>query len=61
MPDKAPFSSLSLVYPPVSNQEMYWLKNDPGVEEELRRSDFYMVFGRAEAKFQIVEVNQSKR
>ena len=59
MPDKFQFSSLSLVYPPVSNQEMYRLKNDTGVEEELRKSDFYMVVGRAEAKFQIVEVDQS--
>ena len=59
MPDKAQFSSLSLVYPPVSNQEMYWLMNDLGVEEELRRSDFYMVVGRAEAKFQILEFDQA--
>ena len=59
MPEKVQVSSLSLVYPPISNQEMYWLENDPGVEEELRMSDFYMVVGRAEAKFQIVEVDQS--
>ena len=59
MPDKVQFSSLKLVYPPVSNQEMYWLMKDPDVEKELRRSDFYMVVGRAEAKFQIVGVDQA--
>ena len=59
MPEKVQFCSLSLVYPPISNQEMYCLMKDPGVEEELRRSDFYMVVGRAEAKFQMMEIDQA--
>jgi hypothetical protein len=59
MPEKAQVSSLSLVYPALSNQEAYWLRNDLGVVETLRMSDFYMVVGRAEAKFQVVEVDQA--
>ena len=42
---------LETVYPPISNQEAVWLENDPEVEELLRQSDFYMIGGRAEAKY----------
>lgn len=42
---------LETVYPPISNQEAVWLENDPEVEKLLRQSDFYMIGGRAEAKY----------
>jgi hypothetical protein len=42
---------LETVYPPISNQEAVWLQNDPEVEALLRQSDFYMIGGRAEAKY----------
>jgi hypothetical protein len=42
---------LSLVYPPVSNQEAEWLKEDGEVEQMLRRSDIYMIAQRREGKF----------
>ncbi|MGW4532247.1 hypothetical protein ACWEOI_14980 [Nocardia sp. NPDC004340] len=44
-------NTLRLVYPPVSNQEAEWVKSDPAVAERLRRSDFYMIGARAEARF----------
>lgn len=53
---KSQISSLKLVYPPISNQEAVWLERDAGVVERLRRSDFYMIVGRAEAKLAITEV-----
>jgi hypothetical protein len=37
---RAQISRLDLVYPPISNQEAVWLERDPGVQEELRASDF---------------------
>lgn len=42
---------MRLVYPPVSNQEAEWLAQIPEVEERWRQSDFYMIAGRAEARF----------
>jgi hypothetical protein len=48
---KTALNSLSLVYPPVSNQEAEWLKEDGEVERMLRRSDIYMIAQRREAKF----------
>ena len=42
---------LETVYPPISNQEAVWLQCVPDVEAALRQSDFYMIAGRAEAKF----------
>lgn len=48
---KSKLSFLEAVYPPISNQEAVWLKNDPEVETLLRQSDFYMIGGRAEAKY----------
>ena len=54
---KSKVSMLELVYPPISNQEAVWLQNDPEVEALLRQSDFYMIGGRAEAKFSPSEVN----
>lgn len=48
---KSKLTFLETVYPPISNQEAVWLENDPEVEELLRQSDFYMIGGRAEAKY----------
>ena len=48
---KVKFTLLETVYPPISNQEAIWLKNDKEVEAHLRQSDFYMIGGRAEAKY----------
>lgn len=48
---KSKLTFLETVYPPISNQEAVWLENDPEVEELLRKSDFYMIGGRAEAKY----------
>lgn len=44
---------LKLVYPPISNQEAEWLKDDPDVREELKYSNLYMIGQRAESKFDI--------
>jgi len=43
---------LQLVYPPISNQEAEWLKDDPQVQEELRASNMYMICQRQEAFLQ---------
>lgn len=48
---KSKLTFLETVYPPISNQEAFWLQNDPDVEKLLRQSDFYMIAGRAEAKY----------
>ncbi len=44
---KSKVTFLETVYPPISNQEAIWLKNDTEVEALLRQSDFYMIGGRA--------------
>lgn len=48
---KSKLTFLETVYPPISNQEAVWLQNDREVEALLRQSDFYMIGGRAEAKY----------
>jgi hypothetical protein len=48
---KSKLTFLEMVYPPISNQEAVWLQNDPEVKALLRQSDFYMIGGRAEAKY----------
>ena len=48
---KSKVTFLETVYPPISNQEAVWLQNDSEVEALLRQSDFYMIGGRAEAKY----------
>lgn len=55
---KSKLSLLQLVYPPISNQEAVWLQSDPEVIEQFRQSDFYMIGGRAEAKFTEFEVGE---
>lgn len=48
---KSKITFLETVYPPISNQEAIWVHNIPEVEALLRTSDFYMIAGRAEAKY----------
>lgn len=44
-------AALTLVYPPISNQEAIWLREDNETADQLRKSDFYMIAQRHEAKF----------
>ncbi|MGC5309999.1 hypothetical protein [Micromonospora zamorensis] len=44
-------ASLQLAYPPVSNQEAERVISEQGVVDRLRKSDFYMIAMRAEARF----------
>jgi len=55
---KSKLTFLETVYPPISNQEAVWIQNDPQVEALLRKSDFYMIAARAEAKFQNIKVDE---
>jgi hypothetical protein len=48
---KSKLTFLETIYRPISNQEAVCLQNDPEVEALLRQSDFYMIGGRAEAKY----------
>lgn len=48
---KSKLTFLETVYPPISNQEAVWLQDVPEVEALLRESDFYMIGGRAEARY----------
>lgn len=51
MTNSSQISILRLVYPPISNQEAYWLRGDKEAEALLRQSDFYLIGGRCEAEF----------
>lgn len=55
---KAKVSYLKLVHPPFSNQEAVWAKNDPELIAELKRSHFYMIGARAEARFKNLRFDQ---
>jgi len=50
---KVQLNFLKLVYPPISNQEAEWLKDDPEVREEIKCSNIYMIGQRVESKFDI--------
>lgn len=50
---KAQINILKLVYPPISNQEAEWIKNDPEVIAELKSSNLYMIVQRHESKFHL--------
>lgn len=54
---KSKVTFLETVYPPISNQEAVWLHSDPEVAALLRQSDFYMIGGRAEAKYLNLVIN----
>ena len=49
--DKTNFTAVELVYPPISSQEAYWLREEGDVEARVRTSDFYMIGARAESLF----------
>jgi len=57
---RSKMTSLEMVYPPISNQEAVWLQDVPEVEDLLRRSDFYMIAARAEARFLDLSANEKK-
>ena len=64
MPDtytRSQLSTLKLVFPPISNQEAVWFRDDPSVAAYLKRSDFYMIGGRPEAKFIEMAVDEDAR
>ena len=50
---KVQLNFLKLVYPPISNQEAEWLKDDPEVRKEIKSSNIYMIGQRVESKFDI--------
>ena len=45
---KSQINLLRLVYPPISNQEAEWLKDDPEVQECIKTSNLYMICQREE-------------
>ncbi len=57
---KVQLNILKLVYPPISNQEAEWLKDDPDVRDELKYSNLYMIGQRAESKFDIPQKSIEK-
>jgi len=59
--DKSKLTLLETVYPIISNQGALWLKDDPKVEKVLRRSDFYMIGARPEAKFLDLRHNEASQ
>jgi len=42
---------LELVYPPISNQEAEWLKNEKDVQNEIKASNLYMIGQKPESFF----------
>jgi len=42
---------LELVYPPISNQEAEWIKEDPEVQKEIKLSNLYMIGQKPESFF----------
>lgn len=50
---KVQINFLKLVYPPISNQEAEWMKDDPEVIAELKKSNLYMIVQRHESKFHL--------
>lgn len=51
---KAQINILKLVYPPISNQEAEWIKDDPEVVAEIKSSNLYMIVQRHESKFHLL-------
>ncbi|MGR2922942.1 hypothetical protein [Acinetobacter sp. 1125_18A] len=48
---RSQINTLRLVYPPISNQEAEWIKDDPEVRDSLSKSNLYMICQRPEAFF----------
>ncbi|MNK41019.1 hypothetical protein D3C87_596770 [compost metagenome] len=42
---------LELVYPPISNQEAEWIKDDPAVQEQISKSNLYFIGQKPETFF----------
>lgn len=57
---KSQINILQLVYPPISNQEAEWLKDDQEVQEEIKNSNLYMICQRAEAFFKYTSADITK-
>ena len=57
---KSQINILQLVYPPISNQEAEWLKDDLEVQEALKNSNLYMICQRSEAFFEYTHANITK-
>lgn len=53
---RAKATYLELVFPPISNQEAHHFKDEPAAEH-MRKSDFYMIGGKAKSKFSNVAFN----
>jgi hypothetical protein len=51
MPFQSVINSLQLQYPPISNQEAEWLKEDPEVVSLMKKSRLYMIGQRQELLF----------
>lgn len=49
---------LKLVYPPISNREAEWIKDDPEVMSEIKSSNLYMIVQRHESKFHLFNENE---
>jgi len=43
---------LELVYPPISNQEAEWVKNDPSVQSQVANSNLYFIGQKPEAFYE---------
>jgi len=57
---KTQLNILKLVYPPISNQEAEWVKNDPEVRQLLKQSNLYMIGQRGESSYEIDETTLVK-
>ena len=58
-PNRAKMTFLELVFPPISNQEAVWFKDQPA-KEFMKQSDFYMIGGKAKSKFSSFSLNEEK-
>ena len=47
---KFKFTTMKVVYPPISNREAVWQQADPDVQGLLRQNDLYTIAARAETK-----------
>ena len=51
---------LELVYPPISNQEAEWLKNDHDVKEQISKSNLYFIGQKPETFFEFSSIEEVK-
>ena len=57
---KAQLNILRLSYPPISNQEAEWLKDDPEVQSIIKNSNLYMIGQKPESFFEFEEKDINK-